>query len=194
MTKCLICLLWLPLLLTACAQQPVPISQQSWSDHSRQVALIRTWSIAGKAGIKTVAKSGSLRLNWRQQNDFFQIHFFNAFGQQLASIEGTAENAQLVTEGADQSAQNLQDSLSQMGWDVPMAQMQFWIKGLPAPGQYELSLNQQQLAENLRQEGWLIEYLDYQNLSSGLALPSKIKLQNGQGQLTLIINQWSLSL
>jgi len=186
-------LVCLSLLLAACAQQPANIAPPAlgWEDYSVQLQRLDQWQLLGKAGIKTADNSGSLRMTWQQQGDFFNLQFFNPLGQRVALISGIPQQAQILTDESE-GPQNLQDSLQQLGWHVPMDQMLFWIKGIPAPGFYELSFNDQQRAASIEQANWQIDYLEYQQVKEDLVLPRKLRLQNNQAQLTLVINEWEL--
>jgi len=186
-------LVCLSLLLAACAHQPAKIEPPAlgWEAYSAQLQNLENWQLLGKAGIKTADKSGSLRMTWQQQGQFFNLQFFNPLGQRVASISGIPHQAQILTDESD-GPQNLQDSLQQLGWNVPMDQLLYWIKGIPAPGLFQLSFNDQQRAASIRQADWQIDYLDYTQVDNELVLPRKLKLQNDQAQLTLVINEWDL--
>lgn len=87
------------------------------------------------------------------------------------------------------SAENLMES--QLGWSLPVSNLLWWVRGLPAPDSaYQLQLNDDSLAHRLEQDGWQLEYVRYQTLENDTRLPERIQLQGPQLQLTLLVKQW----
>ena len=80
-----------------------------------------------------------------------------------------------------------------LGWDLPLASLPFWIRGLPAPDVVtDIDFNQQQAITQLEQAGWTISYMKY-NYSNNLYLPAKMIMLHPLIKLTLINKNWQLN-
>ena len=79
---------------------------------------------------------------------------------------------------------------SQLGWQLPVSNLLWWIRGLPAPdSRSRVSLDGNGRLATLQQDDWHVEYLGYAE-ENGLTLPSRIKLEGRDLQITLVIKDW----
>jgi outer membrane lipoprotein LolB len=91
-----------------------------------------------------------------------------------------------------------------VGWPLPITQLRYWIKGIPAPSIYPidkveaLQFNDKEQLSQFQQSGWKIRYPRYTQLETQhpsfnkTALPGKIILQQQQVKITVIVNEWLL--
>ena len=193
---CKTTLLAISLLLTACSnfQQPnAPKTSPSWQQHKAQLLAIKGWEISGKIGIRTPQDSNSASLKWQQQQQNYQIKIRGPLGQGGASIVGTPEqvSVDIAGEGTFTGPSPEDILFSQLGWDIPISDIYWWIRGLPAPDKpYQHSLLDNRINQ-LQQAGWNVEYLRYNSLDP--TLPRKLRLTRGELKITLVISSWILS-
>lgn len=80
----------------------------------------------------------------------------------------------------------------QTGVRLPVNNLFYWVRGIPAPGAVQSS---QRDAANrlvlLRQAGYTIQYQGY-SASSKTALPSRIVLQGNGVMIKLVIKRWKI--
>jgi len=189
------------LAISACSTQPnthtAQQTQQPIPDH---------WNITAKLGIRTQDDSGSLTLRWTQKGEHYHIQASGPLGQGRVAITG--QKHQIMMKRPNQPAsysshpeQLLEDTL---GWQFPIQQLGYWVRGLPYP---ENNRHQNNTVHNdeteyhwdtsgtltaLVQSGWHLEYDRYQLIDNWL-LPKKIKARKENVVLTLIIKQWQLN-
>ena len=186
------------LMLSACSMQPVRTIDDSdkhllWQAHRLEVSKITDWKLSGKLGLRSPAESGSARLNWTQHGPQFSIYLSGPFGQGSATLSGTTQGVTLQMAGHDPYHTRNPDTIlnQQLGWDVPIAALFHWVRGLPVPeSDAQFELDERGLITRLKQASWSIIYQGYQPFNTFL-LPRKIKLQRGDVKLTLVITQWS---
>ena len=80
------------------------------------------------------------------------------------------------------------------GWDLPLAALPYWIRGLPEPDskiQAREIEPRSGLLRSLRQRNWLVRYTDYA-LFDALMLPTRLTLENGETRATLLIRSWQV--
>lgn len=203
----LISLLLTSLLLNGCAHQgayKTPIISQDWPKHQAQVERISNWQAIGKLGIKVPNDGGSANLHWQQQSHDYQIDLNGPFGQGKLSIEGKPGNVTLTEAGeAPQTAKTAEELIRKnTGWNIPVTQLAFWVRGLPSPDSKIIHFepNALGLIGELQQAGWKITYGDYINVvevsllkaEEVIAMPSRIIAEYEDIRLTLIIREWKL--
>lgn len=188
----LIILLGCSLALAACSsfkpQAPQPAI--TWEQHQASLQALDSWDISGKIGIVTTTSSHSASLKWRQEEQDYQIDMRGPLGQGGASIIGNADNVtvEIAGEGTFTGPDPEFILYQQLGWELPISDIRWWIRGLPAPDKtFDFSLENNRL-NTLQQDGWTIRYLRYNSLSP--TLPTKLKLSHQGLKITVIINSW----
>lgn len=182
------------LYLTGCSifkTQPAssPIALISWEEHQAMLQDYASWELSGKVGIRTPEDSQSANLKWLQKKHTYQIDIHGPWGQGGASITGKPGYVTVLTDGKEFKGQNPEQILlGQLGWDLPISDIYWWIRGLPSPEKpYTQTLENNRL-KTLKQDGWDIQYLRYNNLSP--ALPNKLRLARHDLKITVVINSW----
>lgn len=164
----------------------------AWEAHKQQVASIDGWQISGKIGIRAPKDSGSATLFWLQRQGYFDIRLAGPLAVGSARISGRSNDVvlDLSTEGSFRS-DSAEDLLEQgLGWRLPLTQLFWWVRGLPAPdSRSKISLDTDSQLNRLEQDGWQIQYLSYMQ-QDGYTLPERIKLQGQNLQVTLVIKDW----
>lgn len=192
-------LLLLVLLTAACVHRPGLTPPDNLLEHQHQVQTVDDWQINGKLGIRTADDNGSASLKWTQQNAGYQINLSGPLGQKRMLITGTPESVRLEQTGEPAQEAKTPEALirKQLGWTLPVTQLAYWVRGVPAPkGRItRLEQNDTGLLAQLQQGDWLITYSNYSDQpfnGKTLALPGKITAEYKDVRLTLVIRQWQL--
>lgn len=170
-------------------QPTSPEAPISWEQHQALLKNYASWELSGKVGIRTSQDSQSANLKWLQAQQSYQIDIHGPWGQGGASITGQPGNVTVQTDGKEFKGENPEQILrNQLGWDLPISDIYWWIRGLPSP-----RMNFSQTLENnrlktLHQDGWDINYLRYNSLTP--VLPSKLTLSRQDLRITVVINSW----
>ncbi|MEH6825465.1 MAG: lipoprotein insertase outer membrane protein LolB [Motiliproteus sp.] len=193
----------LPLLFCAtllgCSSQPSQPPQsehatQSWEQRQQQLSPLTQWQVLGKIRIQTDDSSSAANLNWTQRLDHYRIYMAGPLGQGAINIEGSEQTGitlDISGEGRQQASSPEQLLAQRLGWAVPISQMPYWIRGVPAPKeQYSKQLDPSNRLRQLQQSGWTIDYIDYHE-DQQPQLPHKIRLNRDNSlKLLLILKQW----
>lgn len=163
-----------------------------WNTHKQQIAPLDAWQISGKLGIRSEQESGSAVLFWLQRQDYFDIRLSGPLGQGSTRLTGRegAVSLEIANRGIFQatSAQDLMQQ--QLGWSLPVENLLWWVRGLPAPhSKSQVQLDSNSLLARLEQDNWQVEYLSYRS-ENGLQLPERIKLSGAGLNITLVIKEW----
>lgn len=165
---------------------------QDWAMHKERVSEIDGWQISGKIGIRAPQESGSGTLFWLQRQEYFDIRLSGPLGRGATRLTGRPDAVALEVAGQGRFEADSPEALvqSQLGWQLPVSNLLWWVRGLPAPdSRSRLSLDGQSRLAMLQQDGWDVEYLGY-NEENGFALPARIKLSGRDLQITLVIKDW----
>lgn len=183
------------LVLAACAgQQPQP---PMVGPGERSVSQLQHWTIIGKLGVRSPRDNGSANLTWQQKAaPNYRIHLSGPLGAGATVISGTPGGVSL--QRGDEPAMHARDPAQlteqMLGWPLPVSEMFYWVRGLPAPGgSASEQRNAQGQLQGLRQAGWQLSFSDYQAVGA-YSLPTRIKAETSQGagpvKVTLVIKEW----
>ena len=167
-------------------------NQAQWREHKAQMTGIDGWQINGKIGIRAPKDSGSGTLFWLQRQDYYDIRLSGPLGRGAARLTGRPGKVSLeVANQGRYDAPNPEVLLEeQMGWKLPVSNLAWWVRGLPAPdSKSKLTLDTDSRLANLEQDGWQVEYTSYTQ-QNGFWLPEKIKLHGTDLDVTLVIKEW----
>ena len=182
-------------LLGGCAGQSRLPAIDNWDQYQAQLAQLYTWQLQGKLGVRLPNDSGSVRVNWEQDNDLYAIRLSGPFGQGTTWIRGDRRQVQLQQSGREALSAATPEELihSALGWDLPIRDLYYWVRGIPAPR--DPVLVQEKTANGalsyLEQSGWQLSYSNY-NAVGPWQLPGRIVATREPLKLTLIIRQWEV--
>jgi outer membrane lipoprotein LolB len=165
---------------------------QRWQNHKQQITSLDAWQISGKVGIRAPQDSGSGTLFWLQRQDYYDIRLSGPLGRGAARLTGRpgAILLEVANQGRYQAATPEQLMQEQLGLNLPVSHLLWWIRGLPSPdSKSRLNLDADSRLAQLSQDGWQVEYLRYVE-QNGFWLPERIKLSGFDLQVTLVIKDW----
>ncbi len=169
-----------------------PGNKEDWTTHKALVSEIDGWQISGKIGIRAPQDSGSGTLFWLQRQDYFDIRLSGPLGRGATRLTGRPDAVALEVAGQGRFEAESPEALveSQLGWQLPVSNLLWWVRGLPAPdSRSRIALDGNGRLANLQQDGWDIQYLGYSE-EAGYELPSRIKLAGRDLQITLVVKDW----
>jgi|LakMenEpi03Aug12_release.lakeMendotaPanAssembly.Ray.scaffolds.fasta_scaffold393973_2 outer membrane lipoprotein LolB len=188
------------LFLYGCATQIEPPNDNpvykplSW--HKRKVHLSdkKRWNIQGAVSIRNRGKTQMGSFTWQQIYDRYAINLYGPLNLGAISIAGNGYQVTLAKPTGRYTAPTPEALMQQqLGWYLPISNMYYWVRGLPAPGKTE-----KQVRDDyghlvfLEQQGWNIQFAAFQPCGNA-DLPRKIILDNHQLHVKLVINNWDMS-
>ncbi|WP_375055588.1 lipoprotein insertase outer membrane protein LolB [Zobellella sp. DQSA1] len=180
------------LLVSGCAYRAQEAPPGSWQAQKTALAQLQDWQLSARLGIITPDERGSLSLFWRQDSDDYRMNLTNVVGSRVFDLNRRQGTIQLTdSEGRQHTARNARDLVFRLtGWDLPVEQLAYWIKGLPGEAD-QVEYDADGRPQSLRAHGWQLSYLGYTRID-GLWLPSRLNLTHDTTTLRLAINQWEL--
>lgn len=186
-------------LLTACAPpQPAPELPTNLAipkaERKAQTDTVSSWNISGAIAAKNKTKAWSASLNWQQKGmSQYQIRLFGPLGGGTVIVEKQGGVITYKDGPKTLTAKNADELLeSQSGIRLPVNNLYYWVRGLPAPGAIDSSkYDQYNHLSMLSQDGYTINYLSYTSVHH-IDLPSKISLQGHGVSMKLVIKGWGV--
>lgn len=155
---------------------------------------VGSWELSGAMAARSKSKAWSASVNWLQRGaSSYQIRLFGPLGSGTVMIE---KNGSMVTyrDGPKTVTSSSADSMlrKETGVGLPVANLYYWVRGLPAPGAIQ---SEKRDANNnlsvLRQSGYTIQYNGYTS-AGGVVLPSQIRLQGNGLFIKMVIRRWKV--
>ena len=171
-------------------------NQAAQQKRAAMLGLISDWGLVGKISLDDGDRGGSGKLRWNVKSQHSTLDFHGAMGRGAWQLQTGPGGAVLKeANGAQQTAVSVDDLVQQrMGWPVPVEALQWWVRGLAAPGVVENEeIDAEGRLQDLQQFGWRVEFSRYQTVE-GIPLPKKLNAGRGDYRVKLAIGRWRLDL
>lgn len=180
-------LIGIGLLLSSCVSTPPrAVANSDWMLQQDQLQDLHRWELRGRVNIRYDNESYTPRIQWSQQSNDYQITLWGTFNAGYTHIVGRPGYVTLEQGGDILSANSPEQLiLQQLGYELPVSYLKYWIKGLPAPGSVaELVFNELNQLSQLRQEGWTVDFTDARQYDA-ITLPRRVELTRAQNDIRL---------
>lgn len=183
--------------LTACApprpsEEPPANREIPLEERKAETATVSSWEIKGALAAKTKAKGWSATMNWVQQGaNSYQIRLMGPLGGGTVLISKKG-NTITFQDGSKITTSTNADELllKQTGIRLPVNNLYYWVRGLPAPGGVQSEKHDQfNHLIQLKQNGYTIDFTKYTSVK-GIDLPSMICLEGNGVMVKVVIKNW----
>ncbi len=181
------------LLLTACAHLPVSRENhyRAPADRQAQLAAISHWEIQGVFSLNQPGQAVVANYNWLQSKAGYELRIHSALNLYTVLIKGNAQQVQLwrgdtLIANAKRPEELM---LQQLGWELPVSNLQYWVRSLPAPGPYKAHWDSWGRLSVLEQAGWKVAYQNYQSHQRS-DFPTLIQLSRDNWHSKILIKRW----
>ncbi|MFG6667993.1 lipoprotein insertase outer membrane protein LolB [Halomonas sp. HNIBRBA4712] len=182
--------------LAGCATQSAMMDESGrqagqWERQQQAVEAFDSWTLVGKAGLRTPQETTSANLDWNQTPFYFRMLISGPFGGGRSVLEGREGRFSLTTgEGRFEAETPEALMQEQLGWSLPVRAMPDWVRGLPgSDSDYALDTDELGFPTRLEQDGWEVVYRDWEEVDD-LWLPRRLVMNYDDVRITLIVNQW----
>lgn len=193
------------LLITLCAtgcvsvrqppRQPNTGRRKPFSVRIARLKRLRRWRVEGAVGVVQPHDSESARFQWQQNGKSYTIHLAGALNVGSTTIQGGAGWVKVSRANGQHWQGKSPNALiaSKLGWALPVQQLRYWIRGIPAPARYQqLRTDGYGHLQSLQQLGWTINWSRYKQMGA-VDLPQWIVLQRAGWKIKVLARQWILN-
>lgn len=174
-------------LLSACSSIAPPAEENSsWARQRDQLQDLDSWELRGRVNVRYDNESHTPRINWLQQDVEYHIRLWGTLNAGSTLIVGSPDYVTLENGGETRSAGSPEELiLQELGYELPISQLNYWIKGLPAPdSRFQLSFNELNQLTTIQQADWTINLSDMRQYGP-ISLPRRVDLTRPQNDIRL---------
>ncbi len=187
------------LLLAGCAgmgRPPLPANAQEWAQRQALLGALTHWTASGKIALRTAQEAESASLRWQQSGADTHLELSGPLGVAATTVDSNGEYL-AIRRGEEYQRWSLSDpELGEANhWDLPLASLHYWLKGIPAPGApvQDLALDPAtQLPQKLQQQGWTVEYQAFAQFGP-YQLPTRLQVERDSTRARILLRDWQPS-
>lgn len=185
------------LALAACVPMRVretPAALAAQQAREAKLTPLAHWTLTAHIGVSNGRDGGSGDLTWQQNGDAFHFSVRAPVTGKTWTLSGDAGHA--VLEGVDPRPDEDVDAQrllhDRLGWDVPLADLRAWVRGLRASGSpASVQYDEANLPAVIEQDGWKVEYRDW-FADRNPPLPRKVFASRGDARVRMAIENWNV--
>jgi len=168
-------------LLVACASAPlVPRGEQPFD-------------LLGRVSVMYSGGAVTSNVRWEHAPDRDEIWLMTPTGQTLAHVVDTPAGATLTRADQQQFRASSVEALtrSALGWTLPLSPLQYWVRGIPAPGSAPevLERDKQDRLLSFNQNGWRVN-LAYHDAGALAGKVRRLDLKDGTNEIRFLVDTW----
>jgi len=177
--------------VSGCAHQTLTPVIHDAQAYQQQLSHLNHWQLEGKFGVHHANKSDSAALQWKQDDDHFDIFLSGPLGADATRLVGTPKELDIQNGREGIITEDSPELMMQkrLGWALPLEKLPQWILGYS--DNQHAQFNMDHTLAGFEQDGWQVEYQTYQIVGQWL-LPEKIVLKHEDMQVTIVIKQWDI--
>ena len=193
------CLIGTLTLLSGCTTLKLPtgpqttFKKQSWQQRRLALEKVQRWKIDGAFSIRQPNNSSIANYEWQQSGKTYNIRINSSLGIYSVVIAGKPGRITLRrSDNKSFSARSPEQLMQQqLGWRLPLSNLFYWLRGLPAPGKYQPRFGRYGHLVNLQQQGWHVQFSQYVTVN-GVDMPRILQLQSGNLTVRIAIKHWKI--
>ena len=170
------------------------VDRAAFQKRADQLNAMAAWGLAGKISLDDGDQGGSGKLQWDVKPGHSELDFHGALGRGAWHLQVGPGGALLqLADGSEQRAPNVSELIQdQIGWPIPLGALQWWVRGLAAPGAVENeTLGPEGLLVSLRQFGWSVDFDRYAAFD-GMQMPVRLDAKRDNYRVKLAISRWRM--
>lgn len=173
--------------------KPQNYQPKPWEQRKSKLIQKKRWNLQGAVSVRIKDKTQMGTFGWQQQRDRYTIQIAGPLNLAGVTLRGDRNSVALWRNGRWHYANTPENLMrQQLGWYLPISNMYYWVRGVPAPGILAKEQHDQYgHLISLEQQGWSIRYQAYQTRDN-VDLPHTIYLNNQGLHAKMVIKQWQM--
>ncbi|MEE4661582.1 MAG: lipoprotein insertase outer membrane protein LolB [Halieaceae bacterium] len=163
-------------------------------DAAATLSGLSAFKVNGRIAVQTATDASSAAITWLQRSDTdATLTLSGPLGMQATTLRRDGEQISLQ-QGDEIRWLEPEQLLSGEApdWPLPLAELGWWLRGLPAPAQAARQIRSGDRLSRLEQSGWTLQYEEYQTFN-GLPLPRRIRFSRDDVSGKLLLKNWTFS-
>lgn len=190
--------------LTACSSiNDVPVAEnqlnQDIDTRNKHVALLNSWTIAGKIAFITSEERQSATLHWQkdQATASEALNLSTLFGIKVLALKREENNFTLEVDGQTYQTQDLDNLIYNLtGLNLPTRAMNSWLKGLAYLPSDKINYHEktrlpESLTSHYNNKAWQINYSKYHHIGP-FQLAKQLTILQDDLRIKIVIHSWKI--
>ena len=183
-------------LISGCTNlAPPAVDNNNWIDQRSQLQDLESWQLRGRVNVRYDNESHTPRIQWQHEDRDYRIRLWGTFNVSNTTLVGRPGFVTFEQDGRVLTAASPEELiLQQLGYELPVSYLEFWIKGIPAPYSLaNLEFNELNQLVSINQDGWTVTYTDPRQYGL-VTLPRRVEVTRPRNDIRLrfIGLNWSL--
>jgi outer membrane lipoprotein LolB len=187
-------------LLAGCRTAPSPTpavvgpgADAPWSEQYAALAILDNYALTGRVAVAANGQGFSANLRYRQQQQRADLALDGPMGIGGMRMEFDERELRVTNsrgETLDGAAARAEIE-SRLGFDLPLAELRWWLLGLPAPGlpaeRHEAGIGG--AITDFQQNGWRVS-INSRAPGLGFSLPERLTAEKEGARMKLLVENW----
>ena len=182
-------------LVSGCATVAPPAPVGDRAAREAELQALQAWSLDGRIAVAAGEDGFSGGFDWVQAGARADISVQGPMGGQAFAIHVEGEQLTLDARGetfTDDEARAFIGDRFGNGNMLPVAEMRYWLVGVPAPGlDHEEARDADRRIAELGQSGWRVRYERYEMVGA-YELPTRVEMSTEGLRLRVVVSDWRL--
>jgi outer membrane lipoprotein LolB len=179
-------------MLSACATNRVEQPPPGAVADGQQVA---NWQARGRLAVSAKGQGGSGTFTWEQLADRTELHVRGPLGAGALNVVSDGQTLQLSdASGRSYDGDAARAALERkIGVGLPLAQMRYWMLGIPAPSDASAPWTPPTVATQagFTQDGWTVS-VDEMRTVGAWRVPVRLTASSRDVRVRMIVDDWQL--
>lgn len=189
-TRALVAGLCVVALLAGCATAPVtPAGGGRAADPDE----LSQWTARGRIALTAQGEGGSGSFVWQQRSERTELAVRGPLGAGGLNIVTDGERVE-IDDGSGQfvSGDAARAALeSRLGTALPLAELRYWMLGLPAPGGAAPVQRATGSVPGFTQGGWVVSYEGFRS-AGPWSLPARLTATTANARVRIVVDDWTV--
>ena len=169
-----------------------PGADAPWPEQRAALENFDAWSLTGRVAVAAGGEGFSGSLRYQQQPHRSDLSLDGPMGIGGVRVALDGEEISIATSGGDHldGAAARAELERRLGFALPLAEMRWWLLGIPAPGDADLIQDGATgEVEGFVQSGWKV-VVNARAAALGFALPQRLTVEREGARMKLLVEQW----
>jgi outer membrane lipoprotein LolB len=183
-------------LLSGCRTAPLrvivgPGADAPWSEQHAALEKLERYGLNGRVAVVANGDGFSASLRYAQQGRGANLSLDGPLGLGGLRVEFDDRDIEINTSRGERLDGPLAraELERRLGFELPLAQLRWWLLGIPAPGDAAVDSEAGGAIRGFTQQGWRVS-IESRAAGLGFALPRRLTAERDGARIKLLVERW----
>lgn len=168
-----------------------PGADAPWPEQRAALEKLDRYGLTGRVAVAAQGQGFSASLRYHQDPQGSNLALDGPLGIGGLRVDIAGDEIAIATSrGEKLDGQAARDELERrLGFQLPLAELRWWLLGIPAPGEHTLNQGGSGEIRDFTQNGWRVS-INARAAGLGFALPQRLTAEREGARLKLLVENW----